>query len=492
MSWNLNYTFPSESIGTSLMNALSNFYSTESDFTGLGPFDPNNNTLNEISNFMTAGITLVQWWDLNQFGNYNGPGTSQDNPYEVPFTETQRSQIIASLGGSADTQSIKFHYYDKTKYNSAVGNTYFNLNSDPAYGFVGFEDNKLVIRDVYNFEGMGDWGIAPTESLDKARLSGGLLGLVRHPEFLPWLIKTFAVIIVMMPAGTDLAKTRQMMIALGYNPNTGTFADGTDVQQIKDTLPYTSYTRDHLNNAIGNVANLYIKNEFTADEICQHNPELYRDAVSKGFLKANATAAGSCSNISQQAQCFDASDNVVEVGAAQPSPLLQLPSYSPRVMVIGSNPNSWNVGTNDRYPSPFTSFQQQITNNLNFLGPYAMWGPIAGRICLIVGGVNSGQKGFIAQCWDDFDDGNYNRDADNIQYSSKKDWWDNTRKVEVIVPNLLFSGRPMTPVKVAVESFDGPGADNVWGPNWPIWSSPLGSVNLSALIPLVVITSRYF
>jgi hypothetical protein len=121
-----------------------------------------------------------------------------------------------------------------------------------------------------------------------------------------------------------------------------------------------------------------------------------------------------------------------------------------------------------------------------------MWGPIAGRICLIVGGVNSGQKGFIAQCWDDFDDGNYNVDADGIQYSSKKDWWDNTRKIEVTVPNLLFSERPMTPVKVAVESFDGPGAENVWGPNYPISSSPFGSVDLFALIPLVAITGRYF
>ena len=490
MSWNINFTFPSANVGSNWINGLSNFYSTESDFTGLGPFDPNNNTLNEISNFMTAATTLTQWWDLNRIGNYNGPGTSRANPYEVPFTETQRAQIIASLGASADPETIKFHYYDKTKYNSSVGNTYFNLNSDPAYGRVGFEDNKLVIRDVYNFEGLGDWGTAPTESIDKLRLSGDLVGMVRHPEFLPWLVKTFAVIIVMGSAGTVTAMIRQLFIALGFDPTTGQFADGTPISVVNS--PYTLYTRDQLNIQIGNLANMYIKNEFEADEICKYNPDLYRDAVSKGYLKADATVSGSCSNINQQAECFDASDNVVPVGQAQPAPLLGLPYYAPRVMQIGNNPNSWNIGTNDKYPSPFTSFQQQITNNLNFLGPYAMWGPIAGRICLIVGGVNSGQKGFIAQCWDDFDDGNYNVDADGIQYSSKKDWWDNTRKVEVIVPNLLFSGRPMTPVKVAVESFDGPGADNVWGPNWPISSSPFGSVNLSYLIPLVVITGRYF
>ena len=250
-------------------------------------------------------------------------------------------------------------------------------------------------------------------------------------EFIADLVRAMVVAGATVLPSTGLAVVRKVMMQMGYNPNTGEFADGQPVTEVADSLPYTVFTREYIDQSIGNVANLYLENRFTKEKICECNPALYRDAVSKGYLKADATASGSCSNISQQAQCFDASDNVVEVGAAQPSPLLQLPYYTPRVMVIGSSPNSWNVGTNDRYPSPFTSFQQQITNNLNFLGPYAMWGPIAGRICLIVGGVNSGQKGFIAQCWDNFDDGNYNVDADGIQYSSKKDWWDNTRKVEL-------------------------------------------------------------
>lgn len=483
MSWNIDYEFPSSNVTSSWTDAMANFFNTEVDFAGLGPLHPSNNNITEIQNFMTAATTLTQWWDLNRLGNYSGPGTSQDNPYEVPFNATQKAHIIASLGSNASPAALWTQYFDVTKYNSAVGNTYFNLNTDERYGGVEFKDNKLVIYDVYNFEGIGDWGTAPTAPGAEA---------IKRPDFLPWLVKTFAVIIVMGTAGTITAGIRQLFVALGFNPNTGKFADGTDVDQIRDTLPYYLYTRDRLNIEIGNVANLYIRNEFTADEVCQYNPALYRDAVSKGYLKSDATASGSCSNIGASAQCFDAADNVVPVGQAQPAPILGLPYYQPSVRSISDYPSQWQVGTNDKYPSPFTSFSQQITNNTFFLGPYAMWGPISGRICLIVGGVNSGERGFIAQCWDDFDDGPYNKDNDGIQYSSKKEWWDNCRTIDVVVPNLLFSGQPQTLVTVAVQSFQGPGASNVWGPNWPIWESPFGTVNLSLLIPLVAITSRYF
>ena len=79
-----------------------------------------------------------------------------------------------------------------------------------------------------------------------------------------------------------------------------------------------------------------------------------------------------------------------------------------------------------------------------------MWGPIAGRICLIQGGSNTGQPGFIAQCWDTFDDTPNNVDGDGIQYSSKLDWWNSCEYSYVWVRNLLFSGQPHTLVKVVL------------------------------------------
>ncbi len=492
MSWNLDYTFSgASSVLNSWASGLSTFYSQESDFNGMGPFDPNNNSVNEISNFMTAATTLTQWWDLNRIGNYNGPGTSRANPYEVPFSENAKSNIVSSLGSNAESTALWNAYYDKTKYNSAVGNTYFNLNSDPRYGGVAFQDNKLVIYDVYNFEGIGDWGTAPTESLDKARLSGDLVGMVKSPDFLPWLIKTIGVIVVMAPAGTVTALIRQLVIALGFDPTTGQFADGTPISSVNS--PYVLYTRDFLNLQIGNLANLYIRNEFTAEEVCKWNPALYRDAVSKGYLQVDAEPTGSCSQIGAQADCFDATNNVVPVGQAQPIPLLGFPYYAPRVMEISStNPTSWQVGSNDKYPSPFTSYIQQTYNTANYLGPYAMWGPIAGRICQIRSGSNFGEPGFIAQCWDVFDDTPNNVDADGERYSSKLEWWNSCEYAYVEVRNLLFSGQPPTLVKVAVKSFSGPAADDVWGPNYQPSESPFGTVSLGTLIPLVALTSRYF
>ena len=136
--------------------------------------------------------------------------------------------------------------------------------------------------------------------------------------------------------------------------------------------------------------------------------------------------------------------------------------------ISATNPLSWSVGANSNYPSPFTSFIQQTYNTANYLGPYAMWGPIAGRICLIQGGSNTGQPGFIAQCWDTFDDTPNNVDGDGIQYSSKLDWWNSCEYSYVWVRNLLFSGQPHTLVKVAVKSFSGPGADDVWAPNYQL------------------------
>ncbi len=489
MAFYLNYTHPItdsalSTIFDGLLNKFQQFYQEESDLTGLDPLLNTNNTdLGTVSNYISAAITLARWLALNKPGNYTGPGSSPSNPFKVPWSSSQECDVISTLGAIADSDVLLFAFHSKTVFNPAVGNTYYRLNNNPKWGGIKWEDNKLIVYDRYNFEGVGDFGAAPTLS----NYSG------KPVEFIFDLARAMFVAGATVLPGTSLAVVRGILVQMGFNPNTGEFLDGTKVSDIANTLPYTAYTRDEVNTVIGNVATLYISNEFTAEQICKCNPELYRDAVAKGYLKFESTPTGSCSQISAQSECYDAPDNnIVSVGQAQPMPLLGLPYYTPRVMEIGTNPNSWSVGTNDKYPSPFTSFQQQITNNTYFLGPYAMWGPIAGRICLIVGGVNSGQNGFIAQCWDVFDDGNYNVDADGIQYSSKKDWWDNTRKIEVTVPNLLFSGRPMTSVKVAVQSFDGPGADNVWGPNYPISSSPFGSVNLSYLIPLVAITSRYF
>ena len=158
--WAPHYTFPSNNnLANSLSTGLQSFFEGESDFTGLGPLDPNNSSMIEVKNLITAQISHAVV-DLNRIGNYHGPGTSQNNPYEVPFDDSQKNHIVSSLGSNADPTPLQ-RYHSVTKYISSVGNTYFNLNQDPRYGDVSFQDNKLVIHDVYNFEGIGDWGVAP-------------------------------------------------------------------------------------------------------------------------------------------------------------------------------------------------------------------------------------------------------------------------------------------------------------------------------------------
>lgn len=489
MAFYLNYTHPitNSSLSTIFDGLLSNFqqfYQEESDLTGLDPLLNTNNTdLNTISNYISAAITLGRWLALNIPGNYTGPGSSQSNPFKVPWSSSQECDVLSTLGDWADPEILLLAFHSKTAFNPAVGNTYYRLNNNPKWGGIKWEDNKLIVYDRYNFEGVGDFGAAPTLS----DYSG------KPIEFIFDLARAMYVAGVMVLPSTSLAVQRGILVQMGFNPNTGEFLDGTKVSDIANTLPYTAYTRDQINVAIGNVATLYISNEFTAEQICKCNPELYRDAVSQGYLELNSDPAGSCSDISAQAQCYTGSNLTVPVGQAQPIPLLGFPYYAPRVMEISrTSPTSWQVGSNDKYPSPFTSYIQQTYNTANYLGPYAMWGPIAGRICQIRSGSNFGEPGFIAQCWDVFDDTPNNVDGDGDRYSSKLDWWNSCEYAYVEVRNLLFTGQPPSLVKVAVKSFSGPAADDVWGPQYQPSASPFGTVNLSTLIPLVALTGKYF
>ncbi len=463
-------------VSRQLDDEAQSFYTNETDFSGLPEILQPAATV-AGAYVISSAISLLQWIEINKIG-YSGPGLTPTDPFVVPVDQQNRKELIENLGGNSNVSSLRGKYEAKTRFNPAVRNVFFNFAPDP-HGGIRWdkERNELIYFDRYNFEGFGDFGLSPPSGRNMHPvltvlyvLASGTVGLAAAAYVSPTVLM------------------RQIMVHQGYNPSSGEFADGTPTSEYGD--PFTVWVKG--NHQITFMRNLYIELRFSASEICKHNPTLYTDAVSNGYLELNDDPAGSCSDISAQAECYTGTNLTAPVGQAQPSPLLGIPYYSPRVMEIGTNPTAWQVGTNDKYPSPFTSFEQQITNNTNFLGPYAMWGPIAGRICLIVGGDHAGERGFIAQCWDSFEDGPNNVDNDGIQYSSKKDWWDNTRKIDVTVPNLLFSGRPSSVVTVAVESFDGPGADNVWGPNYPISSSPFGSVNLSYLIPLVAITSRYF
>jgi hypothetical protein len=495
MSWTVNFihtpspvTNTLDQIFDGLNTSFQQIFNDNSDFTGVPKqLNPVETPVDTIGNYITAAITLGQWYSLQKPGNYTGPGTSQSNPYEVPLSSQTKCDLLANLGNFADQESIIGAYHAKASFNPAVGNTYYNLNSDPKNGGIKWENEELVIYDVYNFEGIADFGSAPTLS----DYGGRPIAFTRDAA------KALIVAAATMPSATSIAIARQVMVAFGFNPNSGQFNDGTNVSQIEDTLPYTLYTKNQINVQVGNVANLYLKNRFTKEEICQCNRQLYISAVENGYIK-DEEITGSCSDISNNTTCLDGTDLTVQVGQAQPAPFLGFSYYSPNVMELtGSSPSSWNYGANNNYPSPFTSYIQQTYNTANYLGPYAMFGGgiygggIAGRLRIIVGGVGNGEIGFVAQCWDVFDDGPNNVDSNGVQYPSKKEWWDTCEKKVIRVRNMLYSDRILTDVQVAVKSYSGPGDDDVWMPTYQTDTVPDSSVNLTTLIGLAALTSTF-
>lgn len=495
MSWTVTFAHtPSpvinvlDQIYDGISNSFQQIFDDNSDFTGVPTqLNPSVTSVNTISNYITAAITLSQWYGLQKPGNYTGPGTSQSNPYEVPLSSQTKCDLLANLGTFADQESILHKYKTKAVFNPAIGNTYYNLNSEAKYGGIKWENEELVIYDRYNFEGIADFGTAPNLS----DYSGRPIAFVRD------IAKALIVAGTMAGASTPRAVARQVLVAFGYNPNSGQFADGTNVSDVEDTLPYVLYNKNFLNIQIGNVANLYLENRFTKEEICKCNRQLYISAVEQGYI-VDDEITGSCSDISNNTACLDGTDLTVPVGQAQPAPFLGFAYYSPNVMELtGSSPSSWNYGANNNYPSPFTSYIQQTYNTANYLGPYAMFGGgifgggIAGRLRIIVGGVGNGEIGFVAQCWDVFDDGPNNVDPNGVQYPSKKEWWDTCEKKVIKVRNMLYSDRILTDVQVAVKSYSGPGDDDVWMPTYQTDTVPDSSVNLTTLIGLAALTSTF-
>ena len=476
-AWTLLHSFSSTDQKIDTLNTVASaFYNDETDFSGLPDWaKPASNGIDYVANYITPAITLAQWIRAQQIG-WTGPGETPENPYIVQVDQTNRQEIVEKLGFDPSPPELIKDYDRETRFHPSLRNTFFNLAGGELGGVRwDKESDELVFFDRYNFEGIGDFGLASAGS-DHS-------GVRAVWEF----VKCVAVSVSTFPFSSGKALFRQVVVALGFNPSTGKFADGQSLSDF-DSLPFTTFKQG--NFQIGNVRNLYIEFRITAEELCDHNPVLYRAAVAKGYLEFRSDIAGSCSKVDERSLCFDAIGNVIPVGQAQPMALLGFPYYPPNVSQMYSM-STYNFGLNNKYPSPFTSYIQQTFNTANLLGAYAMWGPIAGRLKIIQGGANSGEIGFIAQCWDDFDDGPNNVDGDGIQYPSKLEWW-NTCEYEIMtVKNLLFAEQPPSDVTVAIKSFNGPGDDDVWRPSWQPSASPFGTVELGALVGLAALTGRY-
>ena len=152
--------------------------------------------------------------------------------------------------------------------------------------------------------------------------------------------------------------------------------------------------------------------------------------------------------------------NPIQVGAAQPSPMLPLTKYAPVNVDIGTNKNNWPYGGITSFPAPFRSFYQQTQTSTYGLGPYCrkLSDGTSGRLKV---SFMSGEMGFVQQCWYSFPRGAFDTDNNGDQYDENKDWWDDTNKTYAQVRDLMTNGAPMIWVEVATGGYEATD-NNTW------------------------------
>lgn len=389
------------------------------------PFKPSSPA---VAALWPGGITFATWL-LNQLPGCNSAGCSYNNPFSVPFSDQQKADLIKVFGPDCNTDAIANNYQTNRGPNVASQITYYKLAS-PDRSF-SWENGSLCIRDRYNFEGIRDYGGTDILTL--------LVGMV-----------------LAFPGTGAITIVKPLLKILGGD---------------YDGEPEDVYTwAQRGDRQIGLASVIFLKNCFTPQELCEHNKDLYTCALFSGKIP-----------VVEDAFCVDTS-TCIQVGNAQPSPILGLPSYAPNVMEIATDTGSWLFGNSDGYPAPFNSFSQQIVNANNYLGPYGKFGEISGRFIVIPSGAYSGELGFICQEWYDFNDGQYAKDNNGDLYPTKARWWETCIKSKVSARLLFFASRPLVEVEVAIESFSDNNSPDVFSSNYDILNAGSAAVTFGQII----------
>ena len=118
---------------------------------------------------------------------------------------------------------------------------------------------------------------------------------------------------------------------------------------------------------------------------------------------------------------------------------------------IGTVSSNWLYGGGCAYPAPYRSFQQNLINGNNYLGPYCRrLDGVAGRLKISLS-AQIGEVGFVQQCWYDYPRG-VNDKVDGVLADTNQVWWDTkvSRKYWVQVYNLNDDNAPLIWVQVAI------------------------------------------
>ena len=120
---------------------------------------------------------------------------------------------------------------------------------------------------------------------------------------------------------------------------------------------------------------------------------------------------------------------------------------------IGTVTSNWLYGGGCAYPAPYRSFQQNLINGNNYLGPYCRrLDGVAGRLKMSIS-AQTGEIGFVQQCWYDYPRG-ANDKVDGVVADTNQVWWDTkvSRKHWVQVYNLNDDNAPLIWVQVAISA----------------------------------------
>ena len=120
---------------------------------------------------------------------------------------------------------------------------------------------------------------------------------------------------------------------------------------------------------------------------------------------------------------------------------------------IGTVMSNWLYGGGCAYPAPYRSFQQNLINGNNYLGPYCRrLDGVAGRLKISLS-AQIGEVGFVQQCWYDYPRG-VNDKVDGVLADTNQVWWDTkvSRKYWVQVYNLNDDNAPLIWVQVAISA----------------------------------------
>ena len=120
---------------------------------------------------------------------------------------------------------------------------------------------------------------------------------------------------------------------------------------------------------------------------------------------------------------------------------------------IGTVTSNWLYGGGCAYPAPYRSFQQNLVNGNNYLGPYCRrLDGVAGRLKISIS-AQIGEIGFAQQCWYDYPRG-ANDKVNNVLADTNKVWWDTkvSRKYWIQVYNLNDDNAGLIWVQVAISA----------------------------------------